>query len=103
MTHQPSVTPLTRIPVEIVGLVFTNIERAIMERMGDGEPYILSELKFYDPMVEDQTIQTHIQNIRRKIATSHYRIHSGYEQGRLVYRVVRILPMGSGIKRFPLE
>ena len=81
----------SRIPHEIMGIKYTNIERNLMEKLSDGEPYTVDELKMHDPLAEDIAMQVHIHNIRKKIVLSHYRIHAGNENRRMVYRLVKIL------------
>lgn len=81
----------SRIPAEIVGIGFTNIERQILNHLSDGEAYTLTDLKVYDRLAEDRAIQFHLHNIRKKITISRFRLNSGYENNKLVYRLVVLM------------
>lgn len=83
----------SRIPVEIIGLAFTNIERQILNHISDGEAYTLADLKVYDRLAEDRAIQFHLHNIRKKIVISRFRLNSGYENNKLVYRLVTLMSL----------
>lgn len=78
------------IPAEIVGLTYTNTERYIVEALSDGRPKTQQELGTWDSQVQELTVQVHICNIRKKINESRYRIYSGYENNKLVYRLVTL-------------
>ncbi len=86
------------IPREIVGLAFTQTEREIMHVLGDGEAHSQEDLAAYDKHVEKVTITTHVFHMRKKLNVSRYRIYSGTENGKLVYRLTMLLPMAASLK-----
>lgn len=79
------------IPPEIVGIHLSDVEHRILEKLSDGKPHTVEALLVWDQYIATNTLQVHIVKIRKKIVVSSYRIHSGYEDGRLVYRLVRTL------------
>lgn len=80
------------IPHELLGIKWSEIHYWMIKKMMDGSAYTLDDLKGYDKFAQYGTVQEHIRLIRRKMEHTIYRIYSGHEKKRLVYRLLKILP-----------
>lgn len=80
------------IPHELLGFKWSEIHYWMIKKMMDGSAYTLDDLRGYDEYARDGTIQQHIRVIRVKLEHTVYRIYSGHENKRLVFRLMKILP-----------
>ncbi len=80
------------IPHELLGFKWSEIHYWMIKKMMDGKAYTIDDLRGYDTLAADITVQGHIKIIRTKIVDTVYRVYSGHEKRRLVYRLVRLLP-----------
>lgn len=83
---------MTVLPKEIRGIGLSPIESQVMRVLCDGEAHPTKDLMIWDSQADENQLRFHIHRIRGKINGSRLRIHSGYEQGKLVYRLVMLLP-----------
>lgn len=79
------------IPFEIVSLSFTPLERKLVEKLADGKAHTVEEMMKWDEHSETHALNVHIHRIRRKIEYSNYRVYSGTEKGKMIYRLVTVL------------
>lgn len=80
------------IPHELLGFKWSEIQYWIIKKIMDGSANTLDDLRGYDKYARDGTIQEHIRVIRRKLESSVYRVYSGHENKRLVFRLMKISP-----------
>lgn len=78
------------IPVELIHIEYTPVERRILTKLGDGKKHSQSELKLclWDEMAKEAIVAQHIWNIRKKIQFSRYRIHGEQTTEAFVYQLL---------------